>query len=163
MCLHWDSASREIAAALDAAQELERQSHGQYDLDKLFLAGKTKLASTFPIANFTGALKVTNIPGPALLVSCLGLKQHFASLLNTHIAYQFLYSCLQTLAHSRVCHELSFAKEGTCCKQQYSCACRTVCSIPLLSALTNCKLSCRCRTGHGGHSRCDSRHPTCCL
>ncbi|KAL3132993.1 hypothetical protein ABBQ38_006902 [Trebouxia sp. C0009 RCD-2024] len=53
--------SPQISTCLRTAQELQRQSLGQYDPGKLFLNQQDKAVSQ--LANFTGPLKVTHLPG----------------------------------------------------------------------------------------------------
>lgn len=56
-----EPSNRDIASCLKVAQQLQRQSYGQYNPDELFLNHQDK--SPPKLANFTGPLKVTHLPG----------------------------------------------------------------------------------------------------
>lgn len=56
-----EPSNQDIASCLRAAQELQRQSYGQYNPDELFLNHQDK--SPPKLANFTGPLEVTHLPG----------------------------------------------------------------------------------------------------
>ena len=71
-----DPSNHDIASCLRSTQELQRQSQGQFDPDKLFLNGQHK--SPLTLANFTGPLKVTHLPGDCMLTLVSNLVQFYA-------------------------------------------------------------------------------------
>ena len=68
ICLQ-NKESKEINACLETVGKLQRQSQGQFDVDQLFLNKHREAPAQ--LANFTGPLTVSQVPGGLLACSLI--------------------------------------------------------------------------------------------